>query len=425
MLNADAAVEQTRRMLKWRDDEAERLDRIHGYLRGTQASVPLPSGVPREVKRLADISRVNVCRLVVDTVAQQLFVDGYRGAKQADDEPVWDVWQRNKQDMRQTGVHRAALGYGSAYNVVLPGDPVPVVRGVSPRRMTAVYGEDPTWPMWGLEVVGSDLVKLYDDAAVYYVAKEQSGLTFVEARQHDCGVPPIVRYLNVADLDDEVCGEVEPLFDLQDQINITTFGLLVAQHYGAFRQRYILGWLAETEEQKLNAGASKLWTFADPDVKVGEFEQTELAGYLESREAALRHMATVSQTPPHHLLGQLANLSAEALAAAEAGQQRKIAERKVVLGESHEQTLALAAQIGGYEVDEGAQVRWRDTEARALSSTVDALGKMAQMLGIPAQALWERVPGVTQRDIERWEALAASGDPLGNLTALLDAQAVG
>lgn len=45
-------------------------------------------------------------------------------------------------------------------------------------------------------------------------------------------------------------GIVEPLIDLQDQINITSFGLQVAQHYGAFRQRYILGWVAETEEQR-------------------------------------------------------------------------------------------------------------------------------------------------------------------------------
>ena len=426
MLNQRQAVEQTRDMLRFREQESERLDKIHAYLRGMQTSVPLPSGVPREVKRLAYVSKVNVCSLVVDTVAQQLFVDGYRGQTESDDEPVWSVWQRNQLDMRQTGIHRAALAYGAAYTVVLPGEPVPVIRGVSPRRMTVVYGDDPMWPVWALEQTRGGTFKLYDDEAVYEVAKRDGEWTQVtDPKAHDRGVPPVVRYLNVADLDDDVVGEVEVLFDLQDQINITTFGLLVAQHYGAFRQRYILGWLAETEEQKLKASASRLWTFADDEssIKVGEFEQTDLSGYLESREAALRHMATVSQTPPHHLLGQLANLSAEALAAAEAGQQRKIAERKVVLGEAHEQTLGLAAQISGDPVDEAAQVRWRDTEARALSSTVDALGKMAQMLGIPPQALWERVPGVTQRDVERWEGLAASGDALGNLTALLDSQA--
>jgi hypothetical protein len=37
--------------------------------------------------------------------------------------------------------------------------------------------------------------------------------------------------------------------------------------------------------------------------------------------------------------------------------------------------------------------------------------------------LWERIPGVTQQDVEAWKAQAATADPLGQLTQLLDAQA--
>jgi len=46
------------------------------------------------------------------------------------------------------------------------------------------------------------------------------------------------------------------------------------------------------------------------------------------------------------------------------------------------------------------------------------------MLGVPPQELWERVPGVTQTEIERWKAAAAEGDALANLTAMLGRQAV-
>jgi hypothetical protein len=73
--------------------------------------------------------------------------------------------------------------------------------------------------------------------------------------------------------------------------------------------------------------------------------------------------------------------------------------------------------------DTSAQVVWRDTEARSLAATVDALGKLTQMLGVPPQSLWERIPGVTQQDVEAWKAQAATADPLGQLTQLLDAQA--
>ena len=40
---------------------------------------------------------------------------------------------------------------------------------------------------------------------------------------------------------------------------------MVAQHFTAFRQRYIMGWLAPTETEKVKASASRLLTFEDPD----------------------------------------------------------------------------------------------------------------------------------------------------------------
>lgn len=427
------AVDRTVELLKLRKAECEKLDEIHRYWRGRQPLPVVPRAVPIEVRRMANMSRVNILGLVVDVLAQSLYVVGYRQERAVEDDPVWRVWQANRLDAHQTGVHRSALAYGTSYTTVLPGDPSPVIRGASPRRLTALYGDDLEWPAVALEVRGSknDITyRLYDDTAVYFldedVAARQAGEKwhpkFVDRADHGAGVCPVVRFRNVEDLDDEVCGEIEPLMPLQDQIDFTTFDLLVAQHFAAFRQRYVLGWLAADEQEKAKASASRLWTFDDPDVKVGEFGQTDLGGYLESRESTLQHLATISQTPPHYLLGKLVNLSAEALAAAEAGQRRKLAERETTFGESWEQTLGLAARLDGGDASDSAQVRWRDTEARALASTVDALGKMAQMLGVPVQVLWEKIPGWTQQDVERAKAIATSADSIASLTAMLDRQ---
>lgn len=430
MLNAASAIEQTRSMLQWRAAEADHLGRIHAYLRGRQPLPIIPAGVPNEVRRLAEMSRVNVLDLVISAVAQSLYVDGYRAERDPDDAPAWDVWQANQMDARQTGVHRGALAFGVSYVTVLPGDTAPVIRGYSPRRVTALYGEDDLWPMFALRTEPSGkewLYRLYDDEAVYYLSgseKPDAEVLWLETRAHDVGVCPVVRFQNTMELDDEVRGEIEPLMPIQDQIDLTTFELLVAQHYGAFRQRYILGWTAESEAQQLKASAARLWTFEDSkeEIAVGEFAQTDLKGYLDSREASLRHAATISQTPAHELLGQMVNLSAEALVAAEASQRRKITEREMSFGESWEQVLALAGRIQGVEQGSGAQVRWRDTESRALSATVDALGKMAAMLGVPVQELWEKIPGVTQQDVERWKTTVAEGDPIASLEALLARQ---
>lgn len=446
MLDAKAALKQAQEMHGQHRAERDKLDTVRRYYKGIQARpAVIDRSAPREVRVMARSSRVNIMPIVVNTLVQSTFVDGFRARLESQNSAVWAAWQANKMDARQTGIHRATYEYGVSYAVGLPGTTAPVIKGVSPRAMSTLYGEDPDWPMWALERLGNGLFRLFDDEAIYYVqlGGEAKGKRdeFIEAREHGVGVVPVVRYLDEDDLDaddevepadlalDEECpplrGQVQPLMALQDQIDLTTFGLHIAQHYGAFRQRWVIGWTAANENELLRASASKVWTFDDDpeSVRVGEFEQTNLDGYISSREASLRHAATLSQTPVHELIGELVNLSAEALAAAEAGHDRKVGERKTLIGESHEQLLSLCGRIMGEDVDQDSQVVWRDTSARAFAATVDGLGKLAQMLGVPPQELWERIPGVTKQDIDRWRAAAESGDSFARLTELLERQA--
>jgi hypothetical protein len=428
MLSSQQAVDLVRMMVGYRDAERDRLDRLHAYVRDLQPLWWIPAGAPHEVKQIAKAARVNVLGFVVDAVAQGLYVDGYRSDR-PDPDPAWLLWQANRLDSGQVGVHRAGATYGAAYATVLPGVPWPVVRGVSPRKMTVVYGSDDLWPQYALESKRTDdgeLWRLFDEDHSYWVGEERRSdfgerqLSFVGSEEHGSGVVPVVRFLPEVDLDGDVVGSVEPLLHLQDQINLTTFGMLVAQHYGAFRQRYILGWLAETEQQKLQASAAKLWTFEDEGVKVGEFEQTDLSGFIESREASLRHLATVSQTPVHELLGTLANLSAEALVAARHTADRKAGVHEVSYGESWEQTLELAVQQSGGVQDPSAAVRWKDTTARSLAQVADALGKIAVQLHVPPQALWEMIPGMDDQKLQRWKDLYAEQDAFAGLRDVMD-----
>jgi hypothetical protein len=485
VLKDEQAVQQAIVMKRYHDGERAALDSIRRYWRGRQKPpYVIPSAAPREVRQMASMARVNVIGIIIDSLAQSLFVDGFRGRDDGQNNDVWKAWQANKLDARQTGIHRAALAYRAAYAVVLPGDKGPVIRGRSPRQLCALYGEDPDWPIFGFDRLGNGLWKLLDEDGIYYLSEKQGNagtrspeFEFIESRQHGAGVTPVVRYLDEEDLDaddepepehgrpqgDEIPtgGQVAPYMPLQDQVDLTTFGLLVAQHYSAFRQRWILGWVAESEvnlvekvlEQmelegeeptaseradaeaaaatraRLSAAASTLWTFdVDPnEAKIGEFSETSLKGYLDSRESTLKYAATISQTPVHELIGELVNLSAEALAAAEAGKDRKVDERKTNFGESHEQTFWLAGRFASpsIEVPDEAQVVWRDTSARAFAATVDALGKLVTMLGIPPQELWERVPGATQQDVNRWKAAAAQGNSFQVLADMLERQANG
>lgn len=453
VLQATDVPAEVEELLAIRRSEAARLDRIYKYVRAPEQSPSSsayrgtgdPNGplhwlrrnTPPEIRRLADISRVPLMKFVIASTTQVMYVDGFQAPRSEDQEDPWTTWQLNHMDARQIGVHRAANTYGVTYLVVRPPggrEESAVMRGVSPRKMTAAYGIDSEWPELALEEYrgpndGYRHFLLYDARSIFMVKvpKDKTDATKSELegeqKVHGLGVCPVVRFLSEIDDDGCIEGDVEPLMTLQDQVNVTTFGLLVTQHFGAFPQRWITGFmpgpakdehddgseedLEAAQREAIAATQAETQFFDDPDVKVGQYQQADLTGYLNSRDSAERLLATVSQTPAHDLLGQLVNLSAEALAAAEASKMRKVTERQTSYGESWEQALALAGRIDGQTVDPMAEVRWRNTETRSFASVVDALGKMATMLNIPVEQLWELVPDVTQQQIDRWREAAA------------------
>src|SRR5690606_36281404 len=141
----------------------------------------------------------------------------------------------------------------------------------------------------------------------------------------------------------------------------------VAQHYSAHGQKIIIGKMIDELEKKLRTSANTTWTIkASPDdVQVVEMNQTQLEGFIDSREASLRHLSALSQTPAHELLGNLANLSAATLVEARENQRQKTVERQLVIGESHEQLLGQAGASTGIPVDPMARVRWGRQIGRA------------------------------------------------------------
>jgi hypothetical protein len=397
---------------------------------------------------LAERSKTNLLPLVVNGVAQALSVEGYRNSVDGRPSSAWRWWQANGLDARQSAIHRAALTYGMAYVTVLPGadafgTSMPVVRGVSPRRMFAVFDEDADdWPVYALRVepseVGNDkrlALRLYDDTSVYYLSASTTGdgIEYIETRTHGVGLTPVVAFRNVPDLEGRAPGEVEPLIPVQDRINQTIFEILVAQTWGSFKVRTVSGMAPQLDEQgnpkPLMVDQKRFLMAKDPDTKWGQLDETDLRPLLASADAGIRHMAVISQTPPQDLLGDLTNLAAEALVAARDGQTRKRSECQKVFGERHEQWLRLAAHIAGDSAgarDLSSQVNWADIESRSLAQVADALGKIATQLGVPPEALWPRIPGVTQTDVEQWRTLAserAARDPMARLADQIDRQA--
>lgn len=390
----------------------------------------------------AELARMSVApfvALVVDTYSQSLKVDGFYSSdgEQAD---AWSWWQRNKMSARQTGLHRAALTYGTSYASVLPaaGDALRI--GVhSPRRMVTFYSDSlglpgrpssDEYPMLALEI-GDRHLRMFDEENVYWFGVEKaprnvgdwldrtyissSNLVFQEARPHNMGAVPVVRYRDRMLTDgEERRGIVEHLLGLQDRINRTNYEQGVAQHFAAFKQRYVIGWMPENEMQAFRQSVADTQFFDDPDVKVGQYDETDLSRYIQSRQASVRDFAALAQVPAQSLgANAISNISADGLAALETSKDRQAAEIQTSLGESHEQLLRLCSHAVGDDGganDFDAEVTWEETSSRSFAQAVDGLGKLTTMLGIPPEELWSDIPGWTKERVERARSAArASG----------------
>ncbi|GAA2843829.1 hypothetical protein Acy02nite_68350 [Actinoplanes cyaneus] len=423
--------------------------RITRYLAGDHDLPYVPRGAKAEYRSLARKSITNWLPLISDTFVKGLFVDGYRPANSTTNAKAWGYWQLNGMDARQTLIHRGALEYGTSYALVLPGNSDgPSIKPVSATKCVAFYeDDDDEWAQHALRfkgrtVNGAALYELITDTAVHTLAvpKGEAKPRVVSTDEHRLGYVPLVRYRERLD---GSRGIILPLIGLQDRVSEAVFTLLIALQYASFRQRWATGLAIPVDDQAtladgspnpnygkpvepFQAAVDRLWVTDNPDAKFGDFAQTDVTGHLEAYGSTVRSLAAIAQLSPHVLLGDLVNLSADALAAAESATQRKIGEYETIFGESHEQTLrlaSLAAGDGQGATDRSAQVRWRDTEARSMAATVDALGKMVQMLNVPPEGAWERIPGITDQDIERWRGMATNSDGLTQLAEALTRQA--
>ena len=103
----------------------------------------------------------------------------------------------------------------------------------------------------------------------------------------------------------------------------------------------------------------------------------------------------------------MTNLSAEALAESRSMSRLKVQAFQRLNNRGHCHALRLASHVEGRYEDAAnydLQIIWDDVEARSMSQMADALGKIATQLRVPAEKLWELIPGVTRATVQEWQA---------------------
>ncbi|MFD6360197.1 phage portal protein [Streptomyces roseolus] len=399
--------------------------------------------------RLLRQSRSNYVGLVVDATAERIQVDGVRiGGEEVGDEEAWRIWQANNLDADSDLILTEAVKCSRSFMLVAPNPEdvaTPLVTGEDMTQAIVAYVPGSRrkraagLKAWEDDWTGELMATVYlpDEVYKFKAPKPQVGAVGrpkwspreVEGEAwpapNPLGVVPLVEIPNRPDLLGNAMSEIEDVLDIQDRVNKTLIDRMMAQEFAAFRQRWMTGYEVPTDDngqpiEPFKAAVDRLWVIEDENVKIGEFQATDISPYLRAVEADVKDMAARTRTPSQYLLGAMVNISGDALKAAESGLVSKVRQRQRPFGEAIEEVVRLYLRAAGDERDLSAiEVIWHNPEFRTEGELVDALLKMST-LGVPHEALWERW-GATQTEIAQWRKQrdrAADRIVAGDLAAL-------
>lgn len=412
--------------------ERERQQKLEAWAKGDHSKPYRPRETTAEYDAIEENSRVPLLGLIVRIFGQGLELIDYAPGDAAHHERLWRIWTANQMQSRQKRLWKAAFTGGIGYALVLPGDPVPQIKLHSAKNMIAVY-QDPEfdeWPMYaavGTPASGTHYhFRVFDEANIYTLGMNAEGgaVEYITTDEHQSGVTPVVRFAGEMDTEGAVEGEVERLIPIQAAIDQAKFDLQMTQTFSSFKIRYATGMAApddkdEASRVKMVLAQDRILLSENAESKFGTLDGTDLLGYIESGKASKQELATIAQVSPKAIVGAQANTAngAEAQAADEASTMRKLLDFETVFSPSIGQLFRLAGALDGVEgsaADYAGRCTWRDSEIRSLAQIADAVAKLADdRLGIPREALWEMLPGVTPEKVTAWKSY--QGDAFSEL----------
>lgn len=428
-------------------DDRTRFDRLEAYHRGRH---PLPFGnrkMREAYKRLQAQSRSNYVGLVAETLLERMKVAGFRTGgdeKGTTDTQAWGWWQANNMDANSGLVHRAAVVMSRAYVIVGDQGGRPLVTGEDPRQV--IHESDPAdrykiraaLKVWTDDVENVAFAVLYlPDTIHYYRSRTPLNRETKPWRpstwdidlansfapegvaENPLGEVPVVPFICRPDLAGNGLGEFEDVIDVQDRINTITLDLSVIASMQAYRQRWVKGIDLEDAEgnpqTSFDPGADLLWATAADKAEFGEFNPTDVSPLIKAIDSSVQTLCAITRCPPHYLIGQVVNVSGDALAAAETGLVCKVIEREQEFGESWEAVYRLAGRVIGADVPADAEVIWKDPQFRSLTEMASASVQL-QASGVPWRTRMEMLDK-TPQEITRMEAERLDDATLAALAA--------
>lgn len=434
------------RLSKILDNRAAPMRKYEEYYRGKHPLLYAGSKYRAAFGNLFSGFADNFCGLVVNAVEERLDVEGFRMGSDESmeaDKDAWSIWQSNNMDARSQVAHVEALVKGETSVLVWadPDDSEQVQMTVQDALQMAIGYDRATGQRLAalkrfVQDDGTTWFTLYlpDTIEKYQTLPKGASNAMLKFGRYalmqrktkgenwplrnPLGIVPVVPLVNLPHFDGTGESEIASVLPLQNALNKLFLDMLVAAEYAAFRQRWAVGLELEIDPdtgkavEPFRAEAGRLWTAEDAGTKFGDFEVTDLGNYVKAIETTIQHIATITSTPPHYLLGSSGSFpSGESLEATETGLVAKAKRKQRFLGEGWEEVIRLAFLIlddpKGKITD--SETLWRDPESRDEAAHIDALVKLGS-LGVPEEMLWE-MAGLTPQQIERAKKIIAAEPP--------------
>ncbi|MFF4952287.1 phage portal protein [Streptomyces chattanoogensis] len=384
----------------------------------------------------------NWCQVVPDATVERLMPMGFRLADGSIDRAAGDAWKASEADVEVGLAFLEALISGRSFALVWKPDGVNTEITFQHVSQAIVEYEP------GRRRVRSLGMTLWDDGSHEFATlfRRADGMIFRYQRpSRQSGqwetrtiglassepahfanpmgnVVPLVELANRSRLLGKPQSEIQNVAPLQDAVNTLWCHLMTAADQLALPARAVLGMDRPTREILDADGevigeedlpidrfrSDRLLWLEREGAQIAEFSAADLTNYTRVIEVAVRHIAAQTRTPPSYLTGEMVNISADALIASEAGLVSKVQERQRFFGAALREVMRLEALSNG-EGDRAdalalGSVVWRDAQFRSDAQYADALTKF-KAINVPDEALWERIPGVTPDEIERWKTM--------------------
>jgi hypothetical protein len=396
--------------------------------------------------RMAGLATTNLTGLVVEATAERMEVQGFQfGDDPNSDRDAWRIWQQSDFDAGSGDAITHALVYGRCPISVDPDGPRLLVE--DPRQVVVAYSSDgrrdrlAALKVFVDEWTGAKYATLYLPGFVYrFVDRSSGGAASPVWRPREVrgtpavspnplGVVPFFELRNrpLGRTRSEIANLVVP----QLRLNQAVFNTDAVAEYGAFRQKWAAGIEVPRDPETgrpiapYDAHVAKLFVAEDPNVRFGDFNATDLSGYLALGRDVATHMARISRVPVTYFLTDVSNLSADALALLISGLVRKCQRRVKGYEPAFEGAMRLAfAVLGDPRANEvNAKVDWAQMETRSVAQDADAAVKLTQGDNpvITPQTAQERYLGMSQTERDRDDAYRLEGRASSNLDAVLAA----